>query len=168
MIISFINSLFDQFGSAITAPNTGILLHCRGKSFSLDKGHPNEIYGNKRPLHTIIPAMIGKEKNIVGSFGVMGGHYQAAGHAFVLSQIFDFGLSPQLALDLPRIFPYNGVLEVEKSFDLNILKALSNKGHNIKISSSPIGGGQIIFLSEKNKILMGASDWRKDGVALGL
>ncbi len=168
MIISFINSLFDQFGSSITVPKTGILLHCRGKSFSLKAGHPNQIFERKRPLHTIIPGMIGQKENIVGSFGVMGGHYQAAGHAFILSQILDFCLSPQCALDLPRIFPNNGTLDIEENFDLDLIEELKNKGHIINYPALPIGGGQIIVNDIDNGISIGASDWRKDGIALGL
>ncbi|RPH11827.1 MAG: gamma-glutamyltransferase, partial [Alphaproteobacteria bacterium TMED54] len=168
MIISFINSLFDQFGSSITVPKTGILLHCRGKSFSLKAGHPNQIYPRKRPLHTIIPGMIGQNQNIVGSFGVMGGHYQAAGHAFILSQILDFCLSPQCALDLPRIYPNNGTLDIEGNFDLDLIEELKNKGHKVNYPALPIGGGQIIINDIDNGISIGASDWRKDGIALGL
>ncbi len=168
MIISFINSLFDQFGSAITEPETGILLHCRGRSFSLKKEHPNQIQGLKRPLHTIIPSMIGKEDKIIGSFGVMGGHYQAAGQAFLLSQILDFGYSPQLALDLPRIFPNNGNLDIENMFDKRVIEDLEKKGHFINYPAFPIGGGQMILHDNEMEISIGASDWRKDGLALGL
>ena len=168
MIISFINSLFDQFGSGITVPQTGILLHCRGKSFSLKDNHPNQISGRKRPLHTIIPGMIGKNDDVIGSFGVMGGHYQAAGHAFILSQILDFHLSPQCALDLPRVFPNNGILDIEENFDLDLIAELKNKGHKINHPALPIGGGQIIINEIDNGISLGASDWRKDGIALGV
>ena len=168
MTISFINSLFDQFGSGITVPQTGILLHCRGKSFSLKDNHPNQISGRKRPLHTIIPGMIGSKDEIVGSFGVMGGHYQAAGHAFILSQILDFRLSPQCALDLPRIFPNNGILDIEENFDSDLLVELKNKGHKINYPALPIGGGQIIVNDIDKGISLGASDWRKDGIALGV
>ncbi len=168
MIISFINSLFDQFGSGISVPKTGILLHCRGKSFSLKDNHPNQISGRKRPLHTIIPGMIGSKDEIVGSFGVMGGHYQAAGHAFILSQILDFHLSPQCALDLPRIFPNNGILDIEENFDSNLITELKNKGHKINYPALPIGGGQMIINDINKGISLGASDWRKDGIALGV
>ncbi len=135
---------------------------------SLKAGHPNQIFERKRPLHTIIPGMIGQKENIVGSFGVMGGHYQAAGHAFILSQILDFCLSQQCALDLPRIFPNNGTLDIEENFDLDLIEELKNKGHIINYPALPIGGGQIIVNDIDNGISIGASDWRKDGIALGL
>ena len=168
MIISFINSLFDQFGSGISVPKTGILLHCRGKSFSLKDSHPNQISGRKRPLHTIIPGMIGIKDVVIGSFGVMGGHYQAAGHAFILSQILDFHLSPQCALDLPRIFPNNGMLDIEENFDSSLIAELKSKGHKINYPVLPIGGGQMIINDIAKGISLGASDWRKDGIALGI
>ena len=167
MTISFVNSLFDAFGSGITAPKSGILLHCRGRSFNLKKGHPNELMPNKRPLHTIIPAMISENGKLIGSFGVMGGHYQAAGHAYVLSQMIDFGLNPQECLNCPRLFPNNGALDVEISFDEKLIDELKTKGHKINLSSNLIGGGQIILIDNDNKILVGASDWRKDGLAIG-
>ncbi len=168
MIISFINSLFDQFGSGISVPKTGILLHCRGKSFSLKDSHPNQISGRKRPLHTIIPGMIGIKDIVIGSFGVMGGHYQAAGHAFILSQILDFHLSPQCALDLPRVFPNNGILDIEENFDTSLIAELKSKGHKINYPAFPIGGGQMIINDIAKGISLGASDWRKDGIALGI
>mgnify|MGYP001161280930 FL=1 len=167
MTISFINSLFDAFGSAITAPKSGVLLHCRGRAFNLIDGHPNELNPNKRPLHTIIPAMISEKNSLIGSFGVMGGQYQAAGHAYVLSQMIDFGLNPQDALNYPRIFPTNGFLDVESDFDKKVVNELSLRGHKINDTNQVIGGGQMIMIDNDRKILVGASDWRKDGFAIG-
>ena len=167
MIISFINSLFDAFGSGITAPKSGVLFHCRGRAFNTIEGHPNELNPNKRPVHTIIPAMISKNNKIIGSFGVMGGQYQAAGHAYVLSQMIDFGLNPQLALNQSRIFPNNNVLDIENDFDLNLINELKLKGHQINYPVPPIGGGQMILIDEERDVLIGASDWRKDGLAIG-
>ena len=167
MTISFINSLFDAFGSGITAPKSGILFHCRGRAFNTIEDHPNELNPNKRPVHTIIPAMISKNNKLIGSFGVMGGQYQAAGHAYVLSQMIDFGLNPQLALNYPRIFPNNNVLDVEDDFDLSLINELKSKGHQINYPVPPIGGGQMILIDEEKDMLIGASDWRKDGLAIG-
>ncbi len=167
MTISFINSLFDPFGSGITAPKSGVLFHSRGRGFNLIEGHPNEFNPNKRPLHTIIPAMISNNDKLIGSFGVMGGQYQAAGHAYVLSQMIDFGLSPQEALDLPRVFPNNNILDFEKDFDNSIIEDMVSRGHQINHPVSPIGGGQIILIDINKNILIGASDFRKDGCAIG-
>ena len=97
----------------------------------------------------------------------MGGQYQAAGHAYVLSQIIDFGLNPQLALNHSRIFPNNNVLDIEADFDLNLINELKLKGHKINYPVPPIGGGQMILIDEEKDLLIGASDWRKDGLAIG-
>ena len=131
------------------------------------EGHTNELSPNKRPIHTIIPAMISNKNKLIGSFGVMGGQYQAAGHAYVLSQMIDFGLSPQEALDLPRVFPNSNVLDFEKNFDNSIIEDMVSRGHEINYPVSPIGGGQIILIDVKKNILIGASDYRKDGCAIG-
>ena len=167
MVISFINSLFDAFGSGITSPKSGVLFHCRGRAFNTIDGHPNELNPNKRPVHTIIPAMISKDNKLISSFGVMGGQYQAAGHAYVLSQMIDFGLNPQLALNYPRIFPNNNILDIENDFDLGLINELKLKGHQINYPAPPIGGGQMILIDEERNTLIGASDWRKDGLAIG-
>ena len=167
MVVSFINSLFDAFGSGITAPKSGVLFHSRGRAFNTIEDHPNELNPNKRPLHTIIPAMISKNDKLIGSFGVMGGQYQAAGHAYVLSQIVDFGLNPQLALDFARIFPNNNTLDIEYDFDSKVMHELKLKGHKINYPVPPIGGGQMIFIDDERNIIIGASDWRKDGLAIG-
>ena len=118
-------------------------------------------------MHTIIPAMISKNGKLLGSFGVMGGQYQAAGHAYVLSQIIDFGLNPQLALNYPRVFPNKNRLDIEDDFDLDLIKELKLKGHQINHPVPPIGGGQMILIDEEKSILIVASDWRKDGLAIG-
>jgi len=167
MTISFINSLFDAFGSGITAPKSGVLFHSRGRAFNLIEGHPNQLNPNKRPLHTIIPAMISHNEELIGSFGVMGGQYQAAGHAYVLSQMIDFGLNPQEALNFPRLFPNNNVLDIENNFDKEVIDELVSRGHKINYPAPIIGGGQIILIDANQELLIGASDWRKDGCAIG-
>ena len=167
MTISFINSLFDAFGSGVTAPKSGILFHSRGRAFNLIENHPNELSSNKRPLHTIIPGMITKKNNLIGSFGVMGGQYQAAGHAYLISQILDFGLNPQDAINYPRVFANGNTLDFEIGFDKDIINELSLRGHKINYPAPMIGGGQIILIDPKENFLIGASDWRKDGYAIG-
>ena len=164
--VSFINSIFNPFGSAITCPESGVLLQSRGASFNLQKGHVNCLAPNKRPMHTIIPAMLSKHGQLIGPMGVMGGHYQAVGHAHVLNLMHNYGHTPQQALDAPRSFAYEGILTVEDSMPEEVIKGLRAKGHELRVSSEPIGGGQMILRTE-NGTLMAASDPRKDGLALG-
>lgn len=165
--ISFINSIFNPFGSTLMAPETGILLHNRGQSFNLVEGHPNAIGSRKRPLHTIIPGIIRRDGRNVGPFGVMGGHYQAAGHGAFLDLLLGQGLDVQGALSAPRSFAFNGVLEVETTLNPAILRDLAGRGHRIAERQSPLGGGQAICIDEERGVLQGGSDHRKDGCALG-
>jgi len=166
--ISFINSLFHSFGSRIMAPRTGVLFHNRGAQFSLVAGHPNAIAGGKRPLHTLIPGMVMKDGACIAPFGVMGGPYQAAGHAELLSNILDLGMDVQQALDAPRSFAYRGVLNVERQPDAGLIENLRARGHDARWSPTMIGGGQIIWRDPQSGVLAAASDPRKDGCALGL
>jgi len=165
--MSFINSLFDAFGSAITAPGSGVLLHCRGRSFRLQAGHPNAVAPGKRPLHTIIPGMVTKDGRAVMPFGVMGGQYQATGHAQFLLDVLGRGLEPQTALELPRSFAEGGVLRIETGFAADVVDDLAARGHRVEWSPAPIGGGQAVWIDHARGVLAGASDPRKDGCAMG-
>jgi gamma-glutamyltranspeptidase/glutathione hydrolase len=165
--ISFINSLFHAFGSTRHDPATGILLHSRGASFRLVENHPNAIGPGKRPMHTIIPGMLRKDGQTVMPFGVMGGHYQAAGHAAFLSGLLDRGLDVQEAIDAPRAFSFDGVLEVEPTVDGATQDRLRALGHKVEVAGSPIGGAQAIWIDRATGTLWGGSDPRKDGMALG-
>lgn len=166
--VSFINSLFQPFGSGIYAPKSGVLLHNRGWGFRLKAGHPNALAPNKRPMHTIIPGMVMKNGRCVMPFGVMGGHYQATGHANFLSNAFDLGLDIQAASEAPRSFAFDGVLSLEPAFGKNVADALSARGHDVRWAESAIGGCQAIWIDHERGILFGATDHRKDGVALGI
>ena len=166
--VSFINSLFKGFGSGLSGPESGVLLQNRGHGFVLEAGHPNCIAPGKRPLHTIIPGMLTRDGRAVMPFGVMGGHYQAMGHTHVLSNLIDFGLDLQEAIDLPRVFaPQNGPVEVESGVPRATVEGLRRLGHETTAPSKPIGGGQAIWIDWKEGALTGASDPRKDGCALG-
>lgn len=166
--VSFINSLFNPFGSGIYAPKSGVLLHNRGWGFRLKPGHPNALGPNKRPMHTIIPGMVMKNGRCVMPFGVMGGHYQATGHADFLSNVFDLGMDIQAAAEAPRSFAFDGVLSMEPTFGTDVGAELAARGHDVKWAEVAIGGCQAIWIDHERGILLGASDHRKDGVALGI
>ena len=166
--VSFINSICHAFGSGICSENTGVLFQNRGVNFRLQKDHPNCIDSNKRPLHTIIPGLLTNEKNqTVMSYGVMGGQYQPIGQAHVLQNIFEFGMNIQESIDTQRAFALNGKLKIEKSFSKTLINELSNLGHDIQVVEDGIGGGQGIIINRKDGILIGGSDPRKDGLAIG-
>jgi gamma-glutamyltranspeptidase/glutathione hydrolase len=164
---SFINSLFSGFGTGILAPQSGVLLHNRGSGFRTIPGHPNAIAPRKRPFHTIIPGMLAKDGRAVMPFGVMGGHYQAMGHAHFLHRLIDRGLDPQQAAEQPRILALNGVLQVERAVPEPIVAELARRGHEIVTQAVPLGGCQAIWIDHARGVLIGGSEPRKDGLALG-
>lgn len=165
--VSFINSLFESFGSGICDPESGVVLHNRGLSFSLREGHPNALAPGKRPMHTIIPGMLTREGRAVMPFGVMGGHFQPVGHAALLSHMFDYGLDLQAAIDLPRLFPSEGKVWVESGIDADARGHLKGLGHELAERVEPAGGAQAIWIDHESGVLTGGSDPRKDGAAIG-
>jgi gamma-glutamyltranspeptidase/glutathione hydrolase len=166
--ISFINSTYDAFGSRVVTPVSGIALQNRGACFNLIEGHPNEIGPRKRPLHTIIPAMAMKDGRAYASFGVMGGDFQPMGHAHVFANLVDFGMDPQEAIDHPRLFwGEDGVLDAEAGISSQVRAGLVARGHAVRDAERPHGGGQMIVIDAANGFLVGGSDPRKDGCALG-
>ena len=166
MAVSLIYSIFHGFGSGIASEKFGILFQNRGAGFTLTPGHPNELGGGKRPMHTIIPGMLREGGRVVMPFGVMGGAYQPNGHARFVSNLKDFGLSPQAAIDGPRSFADGGKLKVERGYSEGVRQALADMGHDVDVPDEPIGGAQAILLHEDG-VLEGGSDPRKDGCALG-
>jgi len=165
--VSFINSTFYSFGSGIVAPKSGIVLHNRGQGFTLEDGHPNQLAPGKRPMHTIIPAMLMKEGRAAMPFGVMGGHYQACGHAHLLTNLFEYGMDLQEAIDFPRVFPFDGHVEVEHTVPEAVRAELTAMGHNLVQPAKPIGGAQAIAINWDTGVLSGGSEPRKDGMAIG-
>jgi gamma-glutamyltranspeptidase/glutathione hydrolase len=164
---SFINSLFERFGSGILAAKSGVMLQNRGFSFRLQRGHPNCIAPNKRPMHTIIPGMVTENGQAVMPYGVMGGHFQPMGQTLFLTNHYDYGLDIQEAIDLPRVFPYQGKLQIERGVPREVLAGLEALGHVLEPIERPHGGGQAIYIDRARGVLIGGSDPRKDGLALG-
>ena len=172
--VSFINSIFFNFGSASVAGDTGIVLQNRGAGFSLQAGHANEYGPGKRPFHTIIPAMLFKDGNLLMSYGVMGGDIQPQGHAQVLVNLIDRGLNLQEAIDAPRVRYIGGrSVMMEDELTLPVIESLIKRGHERSLPPPGamhrtfMGGGQAIMIDPATGALLGASDKRKDGLALG-
>jgi gamma-glutamyltranspeptidase / glutathione hydrolase len=166
--VSFINSTFDNFGSGIVTPLSGIILQNRGACFTLEKGHPNEIGPGKRPMHTIIPAMAMKDGAAAVSFGVMGGAFQPMGHVHTFSNLAGYGMDPQEAIDHPRLFwGDDGVLTAESGISESMRQELAAMGHQVRDAARPFGGGQMIVIDRESGFLIGGSDPRKDGMAAG-
>jgi gamma-glutamyltranspeptidase / glutathione hydrolase len=168
MMVSFIQSNYKGFGSGVVVPDTGISLHNRALGFTLEKGHPNQVDGGKRPFHTIIPAFVTRAGKPVMSFGVMGAHMQAQGHVQMMVRVIDYDQNPQTASDAPRwhVMP-DSQLAVEAGFSPDVLKELTNRGHKLLFDEpeSLFGGAQLIY--KQGNFYISGSDHRKDGLAIG-
>lgn len=165
--VSFINSLFSYFGSGLVARDTGIVLHNRGSLFELDPKHPNHIAPRKRPFHTLIPALVLKDGKPFFSYGVMGGDMQPQGHVQVLLNMIEFGMDVQQAGEAPRFRHFGQAVALESAFDSPVRDGLSQKGHSIVSAVDAFGGYQGILIDPRTGVLMGGSDVRKDGLAIG-
>jgi gamma-glutamyltranspeptidase/glutathione hydrolase len=170
MMVSFIQSNYHGFGSGVVVPGTGISLQNRGAGFTLERGHPNEVAGGKRPFHTIIPGFLMHGDAPLMSFGVMGGGMQPQGHAQMVIRLRDYGQNPQAAADAPRWRVMGGLdVAVETGFAPNTLAELAARGHRlieVDPQTSPLfGGAQLIHRLDDG--YLAASDHRKDGQAVG-
>jgi gamma-glutamyltranspeptidase/glutathione hydrolase len=177
--VSLIQSNYAGFGSGMVPDGLGFCLQNRGALFSLEEGHPNVIAPGKRPFHTIIPGFVTKDNEPVFSFGVMGGAMQPQGHVQILCNIIDFGMNIQEAGDAPRFRhigasqPYGGKMEdggviyFESGISPEVIRELVRKGHRIAHAIGIFGGYQGIWIDTKRGILIGASESRKDGCAIG-
>lgn len=166
MAVSLIYSIYYGFGSGMASDKFGILFQNRGAGFTLTEGHPNELMGGKRPMHTIIPAMLKRGDKVIMPFGVMGGAYQPTGHARFVSNLIDYGMDQQEALDGPRSFSWVEGMQVERGYSDIVRAELAQMGHDVSIPPDPLGGAQNILIDDSGT-LIGASDPRKDGCALG-
>jgi gamma-glutamyltranspeptidase/glutathione hydrolase len=166
MMVSYIQSNYQGFGSGVVVPGTGISLHNRGYGFTLEDGHPNQVAPRKRPFHTIIPGFLLKEGQAVGPFGVMGGFMQAQGHMQMVINTVDYGMNPQASLDAPR-WRWDGdkAVVVEPNTDPAIVEGLRARGHDVTVASDgAFGRGQIIWKLPGGGYVAG-SDKRADGCA---
>lgn len=163
---SLIQSLYEGFGSGIAVPGMGMLLQNRGSNFSLVAGHPNCVAGGKRPYHTIIPAMLGRDDRLLGCLGIVGGFMQPQGQMQIIRRIVDDGMGPQAALDAPRVRYWKGrSIAVEEGFDSDVRDGLAARGHDIgTLNRFSAGGAQLVMVDDDS--LIGASDPRKDGCAV--
>jgi gamma-glutamyltranspeptidase/glutathione hydrolase len=170
-MVSLIQSNYENFGSGLVAPGTGFVLHDRGALFSLDPDSPNVLAGNKRPLHTIIPAFM-SQGDVRIAFGIMGGWNQAQAHAQFVSHVVDYKQNIQLAMETARFTKgtFGGCdVELENRIPGNVRAELEAKGHQLTMRngySNRFGGGQAVMRDFAAKVNYGASDPRKDGAAI--
>jgi gamma-glutamyltranspeptidase / glutathione hydrolase len=167
MAVSFINSLFSEFGSGIATEKSGIMLHNRGACFVVDPDHPNAIGPSKRPMNTIIPALSVRGGRCELAFGVMGAHFQPMGHAHLITNLIDYGMDLQAAIDQPRAFYEGETTIVERGISAAAIEGLRQRGHQVAVRERPWGGAQAIAIDWQRGVLIGASDGRKDGCAIG-
>ena len=166
-VVSLIQSIYESFGAGIVAGDTGITLHNRGSLFSMRSDHPNVLAPGKRPFHTLIPAMVLKEGRPWLSFGVMGGDMQPQGHVQVLLNLIDFGMNVQEAGEAPRFRHTANGLALESAISPEARFGLDARGHHVISAVGVFGGFQGILIDPKTGVLMGGSDPRKDGLAIG-
>lgn len=179
---SFINSLYMGTGSGLVVPGTGVSLQNRAALFVLDPEHPNALGSNKRPYHTIIPAITSLDGELHACFGVMGGYMQPQGHFQMLVNLSDLGMAPQQALDMPRwqiavqrgslgTPEHNSLVLMEEGWSFATLSELARRGHRLApvdgFRRGVFGGGQIILRDPATGVLTAGSDPRKDGCAVG-
>jgi len=171
-IASWIQSLYDYFGSGVTVEGMGFLLHDRGQNFTLTRGSPNVLAGGKRPSHTIIPGFMEKGDLHIG-FGIMGGSNQAMAHAQFVSNVVDYDLNIQQAMESAR-FRKNGApgcdVRIEGRVPPAVIQGLKDLGHQVQtvspFDSAVTGRGQAILFNSATKTKFGASDPRADGSAV--
>lgn len=180
MMVALIQSNYTGFGSGYVIPELGFGLQNRGALFSLHEGHPNALEPGKRPFHTIIPAFLGKGGRPLMAFGVMGGDMQPQGHVQIVVNIVDFGMNVQEAGDAPRFYHTgsseptgtvmrdSGRLSLESGVPLEVRRELLRRGHRlVEATGTAFGGYQAIYRDPRTGVYFGATESRKDGIALG-
>ncbi|MYC30464.1 MAG: gamma-glutamyltransferase [Chloroflexi bacterium] len=168
---SFINSVYINFGSGLVVPDTGIVLQNRAALFSLEPDHPNALAGGKRPYHTIIPAMATRGGELYLCYGVMGGFMQPQGHLQVMTNMVDYGMDPQAALNALRFQVIGDTVLIEEELPPEVIGGLQSMGHQLQMirghARVGMGGGQVIQRNPETGVLWAGSEPRKDGCAVG-
>lgn len=170
-IVSLIQSNYSGYGTGLVAPGLGFSFHNRGAGFQLTPGLPNSLAGHKRPLHTIIPAFMENGDIRIG-FGIMGGWNQAQAHAQFVSNIVDFGMNVQAALEQPRFTKetFAGCdVEMEETIPAEVRATLTQRGHEIKLLeplSFTVGQGAAVVRDSRRQVNFAAGDPRSDGAAI--
>ena len=174
-VISVIQSLFNAFGSGIVVPGTGVVLQNRGRHFSMDPAHPNAFAPGQRPFHTLVAAIATRDERPLFGFATMGGNGQAMFHTQVLTNLIDYGMDMQEAIERPRFLigaflpddPADAIY-VESRVGARVLRALARKGHPVKAGPEFLNRvGHAHGIAFADGTLMGGADPRGDGVALG-
>jgi gamma-glutamyltranspeptidase/glutathione hydrolase len=165
-MVSYIQSNYREFGSGVVVKGTGIALQNRGADFSLDPQAPNCLAPHKKCYHTIIPGFLTRDGKAIGPFGVMGAYMQPQGHVQVLTNMIDFHMNPQQALDAPRwLWTQGRSFSVEPGFKPEIARALAARGHDVSVSLEPAGFGRgQMVLHGKDGLLIGATERRTDSM----
>ncbi len=167
MAVSFINTLYSNFGHGLCTEKTGIMFTNRGACFTLEPGHPNSIGPSKRPMHTIIPALAMRNDRVEYSFGVMGAHYQPMGHVQIVLNLIDYGMDVQQAIEAPRAFFVGEDTAAERGVPAATIAGLKQRGHHVTTPEVPWGGAQVVNIDWDRGVLIAGSESRKDGCALG-
>lgn len=169
--VSWIQSIFWSFGSGLVEPKTGIVLQNRGAGFTLQEGHPNMIEPDKRPFHTLSPALVmDSEGRVEMTIGTPGGHGQTQFKTQVLHNLLTFGMEPQEAVESARFRSYDSTnLAIEARVDPDVRRELETKGHDIRVIEGwtpTFGGMQLIVVDHENGTLRTAADPRREGYSL--
>jgi gamma-glutamyltranspeptidase/glutathione hydrolase len=168
-LVSFIQSNFMGFGSGVVEPETGIILQNRGHLFSLDEEHPNCIGPHKRCVHTLMPGLISKDGKPYAALGLKGGHVQPQVQVQMITNLIDFGMTPQQAIAAPRFNHLESTkVGLEPELSQQVKDELARRGHQV-VGGNPesFGGAHMIMIHPESGAFVGGSDPRKGGCALG-
>ena len=168
--MSWIQSLFNTFGSGLLEPETGIVLQNRGALFSLERDHPNVVAPGKRPYHTLTPTMGLRGSELAFTMGTPGGDSQTQSLLQIVNNMFIFGMTPQQAIEAPRFRSYDGLrVDIEDRVPAWVLTDLRARGHDMRVVhgwTATFGGAQMIYVEPTNGTLTAAADPRREAYAM--